>query len=158
MAKNPNAKGRSDAPGGFAGIPRVVMEHPDYIGLSYPAKALLFELAYQYRGSNNGDLTAGFAVLKKRGWKRDQTVQNKIAELIDAELIVRTRVSRFSNPGARCALYALTWQRVDECKGKDLEMPPSITPLRKFSLEGKTANKTPTTPNVHGGYAKRNHE
>ena len=158
MTRRSNTKGQNDTPGGFAGIPRIVMEHSDYIGLSFPAKALLIELAYQYRGHNNGDLTVGFAVMKGRGWKRDATVQKMIAELIRANLIVRTRESRFTNPGARCALYALTWQAVDECKGKDLEIPPSITPLRKFSLENKKINKAPTTPNVHGGYTKRNHE
>lgn len=153
MANRPKAKGRNDAPGGFAGIPRMVLEHPDYIGLSYKAKALLLELAYQYRGNNNGDLTTAFSILKDRGWKREATVCAAVDELIKTNLVVRSREGRFSNPGARCALYALTWQRMDDIKGKGLDLPPSITPLRKFSMEAKPINKTPITQSVTSGYS-----
>ena len=32
-------------------------------------------------------------------------------------------------------LYALTWQPIDECRGKNLELSPTTTAPRKFSLE-----------------------
>lgn len=137
MAKQLNAKGRNNAPGGFAGIPRVVMETDDFQQLSYKSQALLIQLAYQYRGNNNGDLTVAFSILKKRGWKREATISNAVKELLDAKLILKTREGRFINPGARCALYALTWKPVDECTGKELELSPTITPPRKFSCERK---------------------
>ena len=136
MAKRPNAKGRNNAPSGFAGIPRVVMDSTDYQSLSYKSKALLMDLAYQYRGNNNGDLTAAFSIMKEKGWKRDPTVKAAVAELLDANLILKTRDSRFSNPGSKCALFALTWQPIDECPGKELERSPTRTPPRKFSIEG----------------------
>lgn len=144
MAKRSNAKGRNNAPGGFAGIPRVVMETSDFRQLSYKSQALLMQLAYQYRGSNNGDLTVAFSVLKKRGWKREATISNAVKELLDAKLILKTRDGRFTNPGARCALYALTWNAVDECIGKELEKSPTRTPPRKFSCEG-IINRMPAT-------------
>jgi len=118
----------------FAGVPRIVMEHEDFIKLSTKSQSLLLWLCYQYRGGNNGDLTTAFSVLKKWGWKREATISSAVKELLAARLIVRTREGRFSNPGARCALYALTWQPINECGGK-LDASATQTPPRKFSLE-----------------------
>lgn len=136
MAKY-NNKGRNHNHGRFAGIPIRVMDSPDYKNLPYTAKALLIELAYQYRSNNNGDLTVALSTLKKRGWKREATISAAMKKLLDANLVTRTRIGYFSNPKSRCALYALNWYPIDECRGKDLEVKPTITPPRKFSLENK---------------------
>lgn len=138
-------KGVNDFQGGFAGVPRIVMKTNDYASLSYKAKALLFELAYQYRGQNNGDLTVALSVLRCRGWKREATISDAVSELLSANMIVRTRDGRFSNPGSRCALYAITWRPVDECPQKHLSHPPTSRPPRQFSMEGKPHCKMPVT-------------
>jgi hypothetical protein len=133
----------------FAGIPRVVMDSDDFKGLHGNAVKLLLALAYQYRGHNNGDLTAAFSIMQEKfGFTARGVVKRAVKQLLDANLIMQTRTSRFLNPGGQCALYALTWQSIDECKGKRLEVKPSRTPLRKFSIE---QNKTPSTESVHGG-------
>ena len=68
MGKSRNRnKGRRNAPGGFAGIPRVVADHPDFIHLKPYPKVLLLELARQYKGTNNGDLTVAYSVVHARG-------------------------------------------------------------------------------------------
>ena len=126
---------RKESLNSFAGIPRIVMETPDYIGLSFVAKSLLSELAYQYKGNNNGNLTVALSILRKRGWRRSATISRATQELISASLIIRTRESRFSNPGSRCALYALSWRHIDECPGKDLDVGPTTKAPRQFSLE-----------------------
>jgi hypothetical protein len=128
-------KKNNSMPGGFAGVPRIVMDHEDYQQLSTKSKALLLDLAYQYRGQNNGDLTVAFSVMRGKGWKREATLSEAVKELLAANLIIRTRQGRFTNPGAKCALYAITWQPINECKGKNLDIGPTITPTRKFSLE-----------------------
>lgn len=127
-------KGRREM-GRFISIPHCVLDSPDYARLSYKSKALLVDLVYQYNGSNNGNLTVAFTVLKKRGWVREATIFNAIKELLEANLIIKTREGKFQNPHSRCALYALTWQPIDECIGKDLDVDPTQTPPRKFSLE-----------------------
>ena len=132
--KREKIKGRKES-GRFVGIPFCVLESNDYIGLSYKSKALLIDLALQYNGKNNGDLTAAFAILKKRGWVREATIFTAVQELMVANLIIRTREGKFQNPHSRCALYALTWKPIDECYGKNLDVAPTTTPLRKFSLE-----------------------
>ena len=134
MPSRRKIKGRAEK-GTFTLIPHAVMDNRDYVNLSYKSVKLLLDLAYQYRGKNNGDLTAAFSILRQRGWKREATIGAAIKELIAANLIIRTREGYFQNPKSRCALYALTWQSIDECKGKDLEISPTTSPPRKFSLE-----------------------
>lgn len=117
----------------FAGIPRAVMDHPDYQRLTGNAAKLLLELARQYRGSNNGDLCVAWEVVRKRGFRSKATVQRARDELLDANLIRCTRQGRFLNPGGVCALYALVWVPVDECPKVSLDIGPTTRPLRIFS-------------------------
>ena len=128
------AKNRKET-GRFAQLPHVVLNSADYISLSYKSKALLVDLVYQYNGKNNGDLTAALGFLKTRGWVRSATISSAANELLEANLIIKTREGRFQNPHSRCALYAITWQPINECEGKDLEVRATSTPPRKFSLE-----------------------
>ena len=134
MASRIKVQGRRIT-GRFIGLPHVVVKNKDYIELSYKSKALLIDLMLQYNGKNNGDLTAALAILRDRGWKRQATVGEAVKELIDANLIIRTREGQFRNPFSRCALYAITWQPIDDCKDKDLNVNPTTTPPRKFSFE-----------------------
>ena len=134
MSSKINNKGRSPT-GRFVGLPHVVIKNKDYIGLSYKSKALLIDLALQYNGRNNGDLTVALSVLKDRGWKRQATIGAAVKELLASNLVIRTREGQFQNPFSRCSLYAITWKAIDECKGKDLNVKPTATAPRKFSLE-----------------------
>lgn len=144
MAKN---KGKQS----FAGIPRIVMNSESYRSLSAGAVKLLLELAYQYRGNNNGDLTVSWTVLNKRGWKSKDPIRKARDELLGADLIVRTRTAIRANPGGKCDLFALTWQRIDDCLGKNLEVKPTVTPPRKFSMEN---NENPRPQNGHSSSLK----
>ena len=113
MASRLKVKGRRETHQ-FVGIPKVCMRHLNYIGLSMPAKVLLWEFCYQYNGYNNGDLCAAFSVLKERGWRSKGTLGRAIKELKERQWIIVAR------QGGRnqCSLYALTFQAIDECKGK----------------------------------------
>jgi hypothetical protein len=46
-------------------------------------------------------------------------------------MIIKTRQGGKNYP----CLYAITWQPIDECRGKNLELGPTTTAPRKFSLE-----------------------
>ena len=113
MVSRLKAKGRREKHQ-FAGIPKACMRHLNYIGLSMPAKVLLWEFCYQYNGYNNGDLCAAFSILKERGWRSKGTLGRAIKELKERQWIIVAR------QGGRnqCSLYALTFQAIDECKGK----------------------------------------
>ena len=117
----------------FAGIPRVVMECPDYINLSGSAVRLLNEMAYQFKGRNNGDLCPAWTLMKERGFRSKATLTKAIKELVAAEMIMLARQGQFIRNKA--GLYALTWAPIDECAGKQLDESPTQKPLRNFSLE-----------------------
>lgn len=126
-----NAKGRNARTQSFAGVPRAVMKHHDYINLPACAKVLLFELAYQFTGFNNGDLQIAWSLMKERGFNSPATLNKAKKALLGANLIVCTRVGQFMNPGGLCSLFALTWREIHECRGK-LDVQPTTVALRKF--------------------------
>lgn len=126
---------RSASGRGFIAIPHVVMESDDYRRLPPYAVKLLNAMVFQYRGKNNGDLTAAYKVMRNWGFVSKDTLSRAIKDLISAKLIVRTREGQFSNPGGGCALYALTWHAIDECPGKRLTIGPTNRPWRQFSME-----------------------
>ena len=117
----------------FAGIPRVVMECPDYINLSGSAIRLLIEMACQFKGGNNGDLCTAWTLMKVRGFCSKSTLSKAIQELVATEMIMLTRQGHFIRNKA--SLYALTWESIDECLSKHLDESPTRIPSRNFSLE-----------------------
>ncbi len=124
--KHKNKSGAS-----FAGIPRVVMECPDYISLSANAIRLLNEMAYQFKGFNNGDLSPSWTLMQKRGFASKATLQKALRRLVDARLLILTRQG-----GKNLAsLYAVAWRPIDECPQKRLELGPTKQPSRNFHLE-----------------------
>ena len=128
MARNKHKQTAS-----FAGIPRVVMQCPDYINLSGNAVRLLNEMAYQFKGWNNGDLCPAWTLMKERGFRSKSTLTKAIKALVAAEMILLTRQGQFIRNKA--GLYALTWEPINECTGKHLDESPTRIPPRNFSLE-----------------------
>jgi len=70
----------------FAGIPRVVMDCPDYINLNGSAVKLLIELACQFKGGNNGDLCPAWTLIKVRGFCSKTTPLEVNAPLMPTEI------------------------------------------------------------------------
>ena len=111
----------------FYWIPRRVHRSADYRQLTGNAVKLLCALAYQFNGYSNGDLCAAWTVMQKQhGFKSPDTLNNVRKELLDANLIYKTR----QGGSGRCSLYALTWMPIDECNGK-LDSSPTKLPIRK---------------------------
>ncbi len=98
----------------FIMLEKMILNSPAYIHLSPYAKVLLIDLFIQYNGKNNGDFSAAFSDLSKRGWKSNDTLPKKIKELLDSGLIIKTRQGWKNKP----CLYAVTWLGIDECNGK----------------------------------------
>lgn len=113
---------------GYLHIPNVVFHNSDFIHLSNRALKLLIDVAGQYNGYNNGDLCCSMSVLRKRGWNSNDMLTKAKKELIERNWIERTR-SGGLNMGPD--LYAITWQRIDECGGK-LDVNATTRPSRKF--------------------------
>lgn len=116
----------------YGGLPHSVWLSENYSHLSGGAAKLLMDLACQFHGFNNGDLTVSFSVLKARGWRSKATISRAIAELLDADLVTRTRAGRFLNPGGRCALYAINWYPINDLPHLELDVAPTRGPVRVF--------------------------
>lgn len=141
-------KGRKEG-WSFALIPHPVMDSPNWCRCSATAIKLLLELARQFNGYNNGDLSAAMGILRPRGWSSPETVTNAYRELMHYGLIQLTRQGGLHG----ASLYALTWLAIDECKGK-LECSATnvasgawrTVAVERFKRPAK--KRKPTTPSV----------
>ncbi len=149
----------------FVGIVRSVFDCPAFTALSPHACKLLLELAGQYRGDNNGNLTVAWSVVSKRGWKSRTTLWRCKSELIEAGFVYVTRIGGFPST---CELLALTWFPLDvspkfdygalagfTAKAYRANTPPPILPVKQkpdwTQPNGGRAVPAITTPFVHVG-------
>lgn len=139
-------KGRAEG-GGYLALPHAVMASPNYRALSAHAIKLLCDLGGQFRGHNNGDLSAAWAIMKPLGWRSRDTLGRALRELLAAGMIELTRQGGLN----RCSLYALTWIAIDECRGK-LDVAPTRVPsgLWKSQASGSAKPSTATVSGRHG--------
>ena len=122
-AKN---KGRGTT-SSFMKLDHVFIKSPEFGGLSSYSVKLYLEIASHYNGSNNGDLSATYKTLSKRGWRSKSTLSKSIKELVDKDFIVVTR-----HGGKNCCnLYALTRYGIDDCNGK-IECKPNRVPTNAW--------------------------
>ncbi|WON75236.1 hypothetical protein [Nitrosospira sp. Is2] len=138
--------------GGYVAFPHEVLNSVAFIGLTSHARMLLFDLAAQYKGNNNGDLCAAWTLMKVRGWKSEETLHNAKRQLLECGLIAETRKGARPN---KAALYGLTWFAMDECKGK-LDISPKAFPRGRYKLleplpPMKVKNTSLATVGVVGG-------
>ncbi|HIO18241.1 MAG TPA: hypothetical protein EYN10_07230 [Gammaproteobacteria bacterium] len=106
----------------FVMFPWDVLNHETFRTLSPRATKLVVDIAAQYRGSNNGDLSATLNLMRDRGWNSSDQLDKAKKELVGKDVI---RVARQGGLN-KCNLYALTWFPIDECKGK-LDIASTIT-------------------------------
>jgi len=119
-------------PGGHLALPKVIMQSADFRELSPSALKVLLVLGEQYRGGNNGDLSATATTMQQWGGMSHTTLAKSLKELQERRLILKTRDAQIGREGARCALYALTWQPIDVCGGK-LDVADTDRPPRRWS-------------------------
>jgi hypothetical protein len=154
---------------GFVGIVHSVFQCPAFTALSPHACKLLLELAGQYRGNNNGNLTVAWSIVSKRGWKSRTTLWRCKSELIEAGFAYVTRKGHMPST---CELLALTWFPLDVSPKFDPEalacfrakayrdktpLPmPTIKPKRDWTLpNGGRDVPVKTQSFVHGGNIER---
>lgn len=116
-----NKKGRATHES-FFGIPKAVMAHSNFTRLTPSAVKLVNDIGFQFNGRNNGDLCAAFSIMQKRGWRSKDTLWRAIDCALHYRMVMVTR----QGGKHRATLYALTWRKIDECKGK-LDVSETIT-------------------------------
>jgi hypothetical protein len=105
-------------------MPKHVINSTEYACLSAYAVKLLFDLFAQYNGRNNGDLSACWSLMHKRGWRSKATLHKATVELKKKGWIVVARQGGRN----KASLYALTFRNVDNCNGK-LDIAPTVVPF-----------------------------
>ena len=100
--------------GSFLRLRHDILESDAYKKLSSSAVKLIIDLAAQYRGKNNGDLSTAWVFMKKRGWRSKSTLYKAMKEAEEKGFIFRTRQGGIN----KCNLFAITWESIDECGGK----------------------------------------
>lgn len=106
-------KDRRDA-GRFILLPVAVVECHAYCSLGFSARALLLDIASQYKGDNNGRLLAGWKFMQEeRGWRSNRTLIDAKRELLaSGNLVVETRAGGFPSTSSwhACCWWPLDWQ------------------------------------------------
>jgi len=116
--------------GRFLALPYAVLTSAAYLSLSPHGIKLLIDLGAQYNGSNNGDLSAAWKLMRPRGWRSEETLAKAKKELLRTQLIVETRKGWRPN---RASLYAITFFALDHCDGK-LDITPRGFPYGAWKL------------------------
>lgn len=121
-----------------------VLRSTEFASLSSYATKLLFDLLQQYNLRNNGDLGMSFEhVMKPRGWRSKETLNNARRELLEKGFIIITRQGGLRE----CSLYAVTFFAIDECDGK-LDVSATRSPLNLWRKHSPLKIKSPSTPAV----------
>jgi hypothetical protein len=131
MAKRRNDRAIANWPGGHVRLPQVVMQNSDFMRLTPSAVKVLMVLVSQYRGKNNGDLSATQKTMQEWGGMAPATLAKALRELQESRLIVKTRDAYIGREGPRCNLFAITWQPIDICGGK-LDVADTVSPPRNW--------------------------
>lgn len=111
----------------FLKLPMVVLESPGYRQAGHVARALLIDIALQYKGLNNGKLVACEKYLGPIGWKSNATVLRAVRELLSCGLLIETRKGGRPN---KAAWFALSWLSLDQGQGLDID--PKLYPRGEY--------------------------
>ncbi|MES2662141.1 MAG: hypothetical protein V4629_02455 [Pseudomonadota bacterium] len=122
------ARGKKDK-GQFIGIPHAVYKSQNYLQLRGWDVKLLVDITAQYHGFNNGDLSASWTLMREKKWRSQGTLNASLKKLLAFGFIEQTRQGGRN----RCSLFAITWQPIDDCKGK-IEVQPTKFPSKKWQL------------------------
>lgn len=109
---------RGRSPGAsFVQIPHFVLESAQWASMDPIALQLLMELVRQYRGNNNGDLSAtpDSLGLRNSRWNSRSVLYGRLRWLEQHGWIVKTRQG---GKHLGCCLYAVTFWPINACPEK----------------------------------------
>lgn len=98
----------------YSGIPWEVQDSTAYKGASGTATKMLFEIIRIHNGQNNGHLAVSESWLRTRGWNSSDVIHRAKNELVERNLIVKTRQGGF-NMGPDW--WAVTWLSISDFTG-----------------------------------------
>lgn len=106
----------------FLGLPHYMVKSPEWDALRGNAVKFLIQLAAEYNGSNNGDLSLTKRTALKRGWGGGATRDRAARQCEEAGFVLMTRQGGLHE----CNLYAITWQPINDLGGKISHAPEIV--------------------------------
>lgn len=129
---------------GFVALPYSVLNSPLFLALSPHALKLLLDVAAQYRGDNNGDLSAAWKLMQPRGWRSEATLHKAKHELLATGFLFEARKGYRPNV---CSLFALTWFVLDDSEKFDAGAKARFT-RGEYRLKAPLAVLPPLSKNA----------
>jgi len=139
--KRKRAKQKKLDVGRFFAIPHKVLFSEEYRKLKYSSKALLFDIAAQFSGKNNGKLVCCESYLRPLGWNSNGTITSALKELLACGLLIQTRQG-MRPPLSQAAWFALGWLQLDKIDGLDIN--PTTYRRSKLTPIATAKNNFPT--------------
>lgn len=156
MSRRSGNRKRGKTGRGFSMLIHDYFTSQEYAELSPRAVKALVDLYCQFKGHNNGDLSAAWKLMAPLGWTSKDQLAKAVAELLERGWISTTRMG-----GKRVArLYAVTWLGIDPCGGK-LDCKPNAAPAMSWRRSEKsTLFPRPTGQSAppHGSMEEANGE
>lgn len=111
----------------FAMIPVSILVHPAFKTLPVGFQRVLWLLAAQYEGNNNGNLSLTRKQARHFGLNNERHRTQGLKELERRGLIEKTRPGGIASGGKLPTLWALAWRQIEFTNGKEREvvkLPP----------------------------------
>ena len=109
----------------FLRLPHYVLRSPHWRALSGNAIKFIIDLASEFDGGNNGDLSLTKTMALGRGWRSGATRDKAANEAVAAGFVL---VTRHGHKGV-CNLYAITWEPINDV-GKGVMYGPEAKASR----------------------------
>ena len=109
----------------FLRLPHYVLRSPQWRALSGNAIKFIIDLASEFDGGNNGDLSLTKTMALGRGWRSGATRDKAANEAVAAGFVL---VTRHGHKGV-CNLYAITWEPINDV-GKGVMYGPEAKASR----------------------------
>jgi hypothetical protein len=143
--------------GRFTAMPHNVIHSAEYRALGFAARSLLFDIAAQFGGLNNGRLVCCMKYLKPLGWTSNDTVSRALKQLKDSGLIIQTRQG-MRPPCSQAAWFAIGWLSLDVSNGLDIEPTKyqrcKLTPIKPIKpINGVAKNKATPSKGIDASLA-----
>lgn len=158
MSRRARAKGRRNFNGGFSKLVHDYFQSEQYAKLSPRAVKLLVDLLCQYRGTNNGDLTSAWSVMRQCGWHSKDQLRKAQDELVARGWILRTRKGMRAQGVHSATLWALTFEGINLCPDShgvsklESGIKPDAKPLHLWKLPDFANAQLPRSRRGHAGY------
>lgn len=111
----------------FIAIPKALITSSVWQELPHAVRALTFDLAGLYTGSNNGRLSVSWVAMSRCGWVSKDTLLRAKKGLLETEFAVLTRKG---HPPRTDEWIGLTWWKLDYHSSMDVD--PKVWPYCRF--------------------------